>query len=89
VLFCVGWRERIIGRARPGGWVASCSAAEFKGDANDNAADIDDLLLLIAHYNKTQSTGGYLDAADFSGGGANDSADLLLLIGNYNQMGDS
>ena len=88
MLFCVGWRERIIGRARPGGWVAGCPAAEFKGDANDNAVDIGDLLLLIAHYNKTQSTGDYREAADFNGDGTNDIADLLLLIGNYNQMGD-
>ena len=50
--------------------------------------DIADLLLLIAHYNQTQSSGNYLEAADFNGDGANDSADLLLLIGNYNQMGD-
>ncbi len=62
----------------------------WKGNANDdNAIDIGDLILLIAHYNKTLSTGGYLEACDFDGDGANDIADLLLLIGNYNKMGDS
>lgn len=58
------------------------------GDANgDNAVDIGDLLLLLAHYNQQQGTGDFLEAADFTCDGINDISDLLLLIGNYNQQG--
>ncbi len=59
------------------------------GDAtNDNAVDITDLLLLIAHYNQTQDVGDYLDSADFNTDGTNDITDLLLLISNYNVVGE-
>jgi hypothetical protein len=59
------------------------------GDANnDNAADIIDMLALLAHYNQIAFDGDYLDAADFNSDGVNDITDLLLLIGNFNQLGD-
>ena len=59
------------------------------GDANnDNAADISDLLLLIAHYNKAFPSPNYLEAADFNNDNANDISDLLILITNYNRLGD-
>ena len=58
------------------------------GDAsNDNAADIIDLLLLIARYNQQQGTGNYLEAADFNNDGFCDIVDLLILITNYNVVG--
>ncbi len=59
------------------------------GDANgDNAVDIADLLLLIAHYNKVAPASGYLAAADFNCDDINDISDLLLLIANYNKIGE-
>jgi WD40 repeat protein len=58
-------------------------------DANgDNAVDIGDLLILIAHYNQQNGVGNYLEACDFNGDDFNDIADLLILIGIYNQLGD-
>jgi len=72
-----------------GGAVSGLTALLRAGDANnDNAADIADLLVLIAAYNKVSPALGYHQAADFNFDGANDITDLLLLIGNYNQMGD-
>lgn len=60
------------------------------GDGNnDNAADINDLLLLIAHYNQVSPNANYSANADFNGDGRNDITDLLLLIGNYNRRGDN
>ena len=60
------------------------------GDGNnDNFVDVNDLLLVISHYNRTPSTGGYLEACDFNSDGANDVADLLLVINNYNQQGNN
>ncbi len=59
------------------------------GDANDdNAIDIADLLILIAHYNQFVPAADYLEATDFNSDGANDLADLLLLVANYNRLGD-
>ena len=73
-----------------GGDVSGVMALLKAGDANnDNAADIADLLLLIAHYNKTQIGGCYFEAADFDLDGSNDISDLLLLISNYNKLGAS
>lgn len=60
------------------------------GDANnDNFADIQDLLLLIAHYNQAAPSAEYLEATDFNSDTRNDIADLLLLIANYNAQGES
>ena len=71
------------------GDVSGLTALLRAGDINnDNATDIADLLLLIAHYNQVAPNSGYLEAADFNSDGANDLTDLLLLIGNYNQIGD-
>lgn len=61
------------------------------GDANDdNAVDINDLLVLIQHYNAVEGNpnGNYLAAADFLFDGSNDISDLELLIFYYNQIGD-
>jgi len=59
------------------------------GDANnDNFVDIEDLLLLIAHYNSISPDANYLEAADFNGDARNDIGDLLLLVSNYNMHGD-
>ncbi len=56
----------------------------------DNVVDINDLLLLISHYNQTLANNplDYLDAVDFNGDGANDITDLLTIIGSYNIIGD-
>lgn len=60
------------------------------GDAtNDDAADIADLQVLIAAYNKISPAAGYQQTADFNGDGTNDIADLQFLITNYNQIGES
>ncbi len=60
------------------------------GDVNgDNFVDIQDLLLVIASYNKTVSDPGYSVMADFNLDGFNDISDLLALIANYNQQGDT
>ena len=71
------------------GDAAGIMATLTAGDSNnDNVVDVTDLLAVINHYNRTPSTGGYLDACDFNGDGANDVADLLIVIGNYNRQGD-
>lgn len=73
-----------------GGNVSNVAATLRTGDANrDNAADIADLLALIAAYNQRLGQAGYSEPADFNLDWANDIADLLLLIGNYNQRGDN
>ena len=60
------------------------------GDANnDNAADITDLLALVAAYNTVSPAAGYSVAADFNCDGKDDIADLLLLIANYNLRGEN
>ncbi len=81
---------RVNGVNASGGNVSGVTALLKVGDGNnDNAVDITDLLLLIAHYNQTQGSGDYLSAVDFNGDATNDITDLLLLIANYNQLGDS
>jgi len=81
-------RKNITVDARLGN-VSNANATLLAGDANDdNAADIGDLLLLIAHYNKNAPSADYLNAADFNDDGANDISDLLLLVANYNKQGD-
>jgi hypothetical protein len=79
---------RVNGINASGGDVSGMTALLRTGDGNnDNAADITDLLALIAHYNQVSPAAGYLEAVDFNLDGANDITDLLLLIGNYNQLG--
>ncbi len=69
--------------------VSGINGTLLTGDAtNDNAVDITDLLLLIAHYNQVSPSAGYLIACDFNRDGTNDITDLLLLIANYNKLGD-
>jgi hypothetical protein len=61
------------------------------GDANDdNAVDVNDLILLLQHYNQWEGdpNGSYLAAADFINDGFNDISDLELVIFYYNQLGD-
>ena len=82
-------RKNIIVDARLGN-VANANATLLAGDGNDdNFADIADLSLLIASYNKVSSNAGYSEAADFNCDGVNDISDLLLLVANYNKQGDS
>lgn len=60
----------------------------FSGDATgDNVVDINDLLLLIQHYNQVRPNAGYLASVDFNNDGNNDITDLLLIVGNYNRIG--
>ncbi len=81
-------RKNIAVDARTGN-VTNANATLLAGDANnDNAADISDLLLLIAHYNQVSPNAGYSDAADFNCDGVDDIADLLLLVANYTKQGD-
>ena len=69
--------------------VGGINGTLLAGDANnDNAADIMDLSILIAHYNQTAPANGYSILCDFNRDGTNDIGDLLLLIGNYNKLGD-
>ncbi len=82
------WLRSILVADTTTGNVTGLNATLRGGDANDdNAIDISDLLLLIAHYNQQQGTGGYLETADFNSDGSCDISDLLLLIGNYNSIG--
>jgi len=84
------WLRKNITVNASTGNVTNANATLLAGDANnDNFADISDLLLLIAHYNKVSPTSDYSDAADFNCDGADDIADLLLLIANYNKQGNS
>lgn len=90
---CDGWLTRqttiVTGTGGVPGSFGELNLTLKAGDANfDNAVDIADLSLLIAHYNQTQGVGNYLEAVDFTGDGTNDIADLLLLIGNYNVVGE-
>ena len=71
------------------GETTTLNATLKAGDANnDNAADIRDLLLLIAHYNQVAPSNDYSEACDFNSDDRNDIADLLLIIANYNQIGN-
>jgi|GEM_PF-3407129 len=82
------WLRKVVDMNAAAGNVSGVSVSLLGGDGNnDNAADIMDLTLLIAHYNKTRGNTGYLDAADFNCDGANDINDLLILISNYNRIG--
>lgn len=83
------WMRKNISVDARFGSVTNANTNLLAGDANnDNFADISDLLLLIAHYNRTAPNAGFLDATDFNCDGINDIADLLILIGNYNKQGD-
>lgn len=82
-------RKNITVDARTGD-VTNANAFLLAGDANnDNFADIGDLLLLIAAYNKVSPATGFSEASDFNCDGGNDISDLLLLVANYNKQGDS
>ncbi len=59
------------------------------GDAtDDNVVDINDLTLLIAHYNTVSPNPNYDARADFNCDNKVDISDLMLLISNYNTLGD-
>ncbi len=84
------WLRKNITVDTRNGNVTDANARLLAGDANnDNACDITDLLLLIAHYNQVSPNAGFLDTADFNCDGVNDITDLLLLVANYNKMGNS
>ncbi len=84
------WLRKVVRVNASAGDVTNVQAVLRGGDANDdNAVDINDLLLLIAHYNKVSPSASYSDACDFNSDGTNDISDLLLLIAHYNQLGDS
>lgn len=84
------WLAKVLTVDTTNGDVSEVNTTLRAGDANnDNAVDIVDLLLLIAHYNQVSPNAGYVEAADSNCDGITDIVDLLLLIGNYNMLGDS
>ena len=83
------WLRKVVRVNASAGDVTNVQAVLRTGDANDdNAIDINDLTLLIAHYNKVSPSQYYADACDFNSDGSNDINDLLLLIAHYNQLGE-
>lgn len=84
------WLRKTIPTDLTAGDVSGFNYTLLTGDVNDdNVVDINDLLLLIMHYNQVAPSIGYLYAADLNNDGSVDINDLLLLIGNYNVMGDN
>lgn len=79
---------KIVNVNTTNGDIAGVNTTLINGDiTNDNKVDIEDLLILIAHYNQVFPASGYLETADLNADGNNDITDLLLLIRNYNQIG--
>ncbi len=83
------WLQKTVNVDLTSGDVSGFNYTLRGGDANnDNVVDITDLLLLIAHYNQSLPSAGYLDLVDFNNDTVDDISDLLILISNYNQLGD-